>query len=266
MSEVRRLDLGDGVMIETEVSGRVSSPWIVLSNSLGATREMWRPQLEMLEGSFRVLRYDTRGHGGSSTPPSPYTLADLVGDAVAVMDAHGAETATFMGLSMGGMTALGLGLSHPERLTKAICCAARADAPAPFVQSWIDRIAAIEKGGVEAIWAGTLERWLTAATQEADPDLVAQFKTDFMKTTVEGYRGCAEALKKIDYLKDLPKFSVPTLFVSGAQDMAAPPAAMKQMADATPGSRYVEMPAAAHIVNCDNPDAFNQAIAEFLGL
>lgn len=266
MSNVQRLDLGDGVVIETEVSGREGAPWIVLSNSLGSTRDMWRPQLDLLERAFRVLRYDTRGHGGSSTPPGAYSLDALVGDAVAVMDAHGVEKATFMGLSMGGMTAMGLGLAHPDRVTKAICCAARADAPPPFVQSWVDRIALIEKGGVESIWEGTLGRWLTAETQKAAPDLVVELKAGFLRTTAEGYCGCAEALKKLDYLKDLPGFTVPILFVSGAEDMASPRAAMRQMADETPGSRYAEIPAAAHILNCDNPDAFNRVIAEFLGI
>ncbi|WP_346915301.1 alpha/beta fold hydrolase [uncultured Roseibium sp.] len=266
MSNVQRLDLGDGIVIETEVSGRGGAPWIVLSNGLGTTRDMWRPQLDLLEGAFRVLRYDTRGHGGSSTPIGPYSLDALVGDAIAVMDAHGVEKAIFMGLSMGGMTAMGLGLAHPDRLTKAICCAARADAPPPFVQSWIDRIAMIEKGGIGSIWEGTLARWLTAETQKAAPDLVAELKADFLRTTAEGYCGCAEALKKLDYLKDLPGLAVPILFVSGAEDMASPSAAMRHMADETPGSRYAEIPAVAHILNCDNPDAFNRVIAEFLGI
>jgi len=264
MSAIRQVETAGGAVLETEVSGLTEGPWIVLSNSLGATRDMWRPQLAMLERCFRVLRYDTRGHGGSSAPPCPYAFSDLVADAVAVMDAHAVAQADFMGLSLGGMTALGLGLAHPQRVSAVICCAARADAPPPFVQSWTDRLAVIDREGVAGIWAGTLERWLTAETRSADPTLVRELEAAFRRTSADGYRGCAEALKRLDYLKDLPNLSVPALFVSGARDLAAAPAAMKEMAEAAPQGRYVEIPDAAHILNCDNPPAFNHAIADFL--
>lgn len=258
-----RVETG-GATIAAEITGNESGDWIILSNSLGATRAMWAPQRIWLEETRRVLSYDTRGHGDSSTPPGEYSFDDLVGDVIALMDHFGIEQADFMGLSLGGMTGLGLALDHPGRVRRLVCCDARADAPEPFAKSWDERIAAIRAGGMAAIWPGTLERWLTPASQTAKADLVDSLKSDFERTRVEGYAGCAAALKRLDFLRRLPEMQVPTLYVVGAEDAGAPPAVMRAMADATPGARFAEVPAAAHIANLDNPADFNAAVRTFL--
>jgi 3-oxoadipate enol-lactonase len=254
----------DGAAIAAEVTGNEAGDWIILSNSLGATRAMWGPQRAWLEETRRVLSYDTRGHGDSSTPAGDYTFGDLVGDVVALMDHFGIDRADFMGLSLGGMTGLGLALDHPGRVRRLVCCDARADAPEPFAKSWDERIAAIRAGGMTAIWPGTLERWLTPATQAEKPDLVAALKADFEGVRVDGYAGCAAALKRLDYLRRLPQMQVQTLYVVGAEDAGAPPAVMRAMADATPGAKFAEIAAAAHIANLDNPTDFDTAIRAFL--
>lgn len=262
MSE--RVETG-GATIAAEVTGKDGGDWIVLSNSLGATRAMWAPQRALFEQSHRVLSYDTRGHGDSSTPDGDYSFDDLVGDVVALMNHFGIERADYVGLSLGGMTGLGLALSHPGRLKRLVCCDARADAPEPFARSWDERLAAIREGGVGAIWQGTLDRWLTHETQAAEQGLVAALKADFERTTVDGYAGCAAAIKRLDFLRRLNEITVPTLYVVGALDAGAPPAAMRAMADATPGADYVEIPDAAHIANLDNARAFDAAVTSFLG-
>ena len=248
------------------VSGTKDVPVILLLNSMGTTTAMWDPQLAMLEEHFRVIRMDTRGHGQSGTPDGNYTFDDLVADALATLDRHNAETASVMGCSLGSMTALGLGLTAPGRIHRIVCSAARADAPEPFRQSWDDRAAVIAEKGVAGLWEGSLGNWLTPAFREANPDVVAAMKTEFMKTTDDGYVRCGAALKGLDYLKDLPNLSVPTLFIAGAEDKGAPPAVMKHMADVTPGSLFSVIPDAGHIVNVNAPDAFSVAIMEFLGI
>ncbi|SLN76782.1 alpha/beta fold hydrolase [Roseisalinus antarcticus] len=264
MTETVAVDRG-GFTLNAVVSGQgPGAPVVVLSNSLGATTGMWAPQRAWLEATHRVIGYDTRGHGASGTPPGPYSFEDLVADALAVMDRCEVERATFLGLSLGGMTALGLGLSAPERLTGLVSCAARADAPPPFVQSWDDRIAAIASGGLEAIWPGTLDRWLTEPYRAAHPDIVAALEADFLRTTPEGYGGCAAALQSLDYLRRLGNLTMPVLYVAGAEDMGAPPAAMEAMAAATPGADYICIPDAAHIVNLNGGAAFDAALAQFL--
>jgi 3-oxoadipate enol-lactonase len=255
----------DGFSLNARVSGQgPGAPVVVFSNSLGATLSMWDSQRAALEATHRVIGYDTRGHGGSDTPPGPYSFDGLVADALAVMDHFGVAKAKYVGLSLGGMTALGLGLTAPERFDALVCVAARADAPPMFLQSWDDRIAAIEAKGLSAIWPGTLERWLNAATRAAHPAVVAALEADFLRTTSAGYIACAHALKGLAYLPKLGQMTVPMHYIAGSADMGAPASAMEAMAAATPGSTYTCIPDAAHIVNIDAPKAFDAALMGIL--
>lgn len=258
--EIQRGD----VTLSALSTGRKDGPAVLLSNSLGAGLGMWAPQRAALEAQYHVIGYDTRGHGQSSTPTCDYTFDDLTADAVAVLDHFNVEKADYIGLSLGGMTGLGLGLDHADRLNKIVCACARADNPAPFVSSWDDRIAAIAEGGMSAIWSGTVERWLTPDFFAANPELVEKLASDFKQTTVAGYTGCARALQTLDYKRRLGDMSVPTLFISGADDFGAPSAEMKDMSAKTPNSHYIDIPDCAHIANLNQSDAFYTAIKDFL--
>lgn len=246
------------------ISGLDRGPAILLLNSLGTTTTMWLPQLPLLEKFFRVVRMDTRGHGQSETPPVPYDFDMLIADAFGVMDSHDISSFTVMGCSLGSMTALGMGLQNPDRIDRVVCTAARADAPPPFRQSWDDRMAIIEKDGIDALWAGSLGNWLTPDFRETSPESVELLREEFHKTTKDGYRGCAMALKDLDFRKDLGQMKVPCVFVSGSEDKGASPATMEEMAAATPNSRYVTIPDAGHIINVNNVANFNIAMSDFL--
>jgi 3-oxoadipate enol-lactonase len=254
------------IQISTYVDGSPENPWLVLSNSLAAPHSMWDLQMKTLLKRYRVLRYDTRGHGQSDVPAAPYSFDDLVGDAVALLDHYQIERATFMGLSMGGMTGLGIALAHPGRLEALVCCDARADAPPQFVQGWNERINAVRGGGLASILPATVERWLSAAFRAAHPDVVADVERMILSTPIVGYEGCAEALKRLDYLKDLHHITTPTLFVGGAEDMAAPPEAMQAMADRIRGSRFSIIAGGAHLSNIDSATGFHDAVKDFLQL
>lgn len=252
--------------LHSTVSGNPNGPVLLLLNSLGATQAMWEPQLELLNAYYRVIRCDTRGHGGSPTPPPPYSFDDIVADVLAVLDRHEAKTATVLGLSLGGMTALGLGLAAPDRIDRVICCAARADAPPPFVQNWHNRLAMLENGGIEEVWNNTVGMWLSDETRKNRPEQEAALRESFLKTTEDGYRGCAQALIGLDYLRQLGGMTVPTLFVAGEHDMAAPPEAMREMHEACPRSEFTVVSGAKHIINVDAPQEFMIVLLEHLGL
>jgi len=258
--EIKRGD----VTLSAFATGQKDGPAILLSNSLGAGLDMWAPQRSMLEAHYQVIGYDTRGHGQSSTPEGDYSFDDLTADAIAVLDHFDIKKADYIGLSLGGMTGLGLGLDHAEHFEKIVCACARADSPAPFISSWDDRIAAITNGGITEIWNGTVERWLTPDFLSANGDLVAKLARDFAQTTVAGYTGCARALQTLDYKHRLGDIKVSTLFISGADDFGAPAAEMKSMSTATPNARYVNILDCAHIANLNQSDAFNAALKQFL--
>lgn len=240
--------------------------WIVLSNSLAADHTMWDPQMPVLTRRYRVLRYDARGHGGSDAPPGPYSFDMLVADVVALFDHFRIQRATFMGLSLGGMTGLGLALGHPDRVARLVCCDARADAPAPFVSSWDDRIAAIDAGGMAAILQGTVERWLAPDFRVSHPQVVARVEAMILATDPEGYKACAAALKRLSYFTSLARMSVPTSYVVGSDDLGAPPTVMRAMAKVTPNATLAVIPGAHHLPNLDHPAEFEAAVASFLGL
>lgn len=264
MIDVEKVSV-NGAVLATRVDGEAGKPWLVLSNSLACTLESWDGQMEVFTRTHRVLRYDTRGHGRSSAPAGPYALATFVADLVGLMDHYKIDTADIVGLSMGGMTALGLAITHPARVRTLACCAARADAIPPFIDSWNTRIAAIRAaGGVHGIVDFTLERWFTAPFREARPDVMEEAKRMILACDTEGYIACAEALKGLDYKRSLGAIKAPTLYVAGASDGGAPPAALKEMASLTSGARYVEIAPAAHIIPMENPDAYNAALSGWL--
>ena len=256
----------EGVHIFTKIDGPATAPWLVMSNSLAADHTMWDPQLALLTKTYRLLRYDTRGHGASGAAAGPYSFEMLVEDVLALMDHNRIERAAFIGISLGGMTGLGLALTHPERVTRLVCADARADAPSSFVKGWDDRIALVDKNGMAGIVEATLERWFEKQTRAARPDFVKQIGKMIVKTSAVGYKGCVEALKRLDYLKDLQTLRMPTLFVVGEGDQAAPPEAMRRMAESVPGAAFKSIANAAHLSNLDNPSGFNNAIADFLQL
>lgn len=257
---------GGELFVRIDEGPTPDAPVLLLSNSLAADHTMWDPQIPLLTSRYKVVRYDTRGHGRSSAPSGDYDFAMLVDDARTVLDHVTTGRASYMGLSLGGMTGLGFALTYPDRLDRLVVCDARADAPAPFVKSWDDRLASIEAGGLASILGGTLERWLVPAFRAARPDVVARVEAMILATSPVGYRGCAAALKRLDYAKDLGRIKTPTLYVVGAEDAGAPPAVMRAMADATPGAVFAMIDHAAHLPNLDNEAGFATAVSSFLGL
>lgn len=253
---------GDDVALSVEITGEdATKPWLLVSNSLGADLGMWDQQMEWLTQTHRVIRYDTRGHGLSSAPDGPYSFDDLVADMVAVLDHAGAERADVLGLSLGGMTAIGLAIHHPQRVGRMVVCDARADNPELFRTGWDDRIALIHKGGMAAIVDGTMARWFTPTC----PPAIRERAEDMMRSVAPvGYIGCALALKELDYLKDLGSVGAEVLYVVGEEDLAAPKAAMEEMASATPHADLKVLPELAHVPNMENPAVFEAAIRPFL--
>lgn len=261
---MNKVTLPSGVGLSVLIEGREDNPWLVLSNSVSTTYRMWDPQIAVLTKKYRVLRYDARGHGGSDAPLPPYSFDDLVADVVGLMDHFEMRNPSFMGLSLGGMTGLGVALSHPNRLAKLVCCDARADAPPAFVQDWDHRIGLVREKGLAAIVPTTIERWLSAGFRADNPSAVAEIESMILSTSLSGFEGCAAALKELDYLPLLERIRVPTLFVVGSEDRGAPPEVMRAMADRVSGASLRIIRGSAHLSNLDNATGFSDAVAEFL--
>jgi 3-oxoadipate enol-lactonase len=238
------------VAVSYTVDGAADAPVVVLSNSLGATRAMWDPQVPALAERFRVVTYDTRGHGESPAPAGPYSLDDLVDDLVGLLDAVGAERAHVAGLSLGGMTALRLAARAPERVHRlaVLCSSAKAEP-----QGFLDRAAAARSGGTAPLAPTVVSRWLTPPYAAAHPDLVARLEAMIAGSDDEGYAACCEVVAGMDLREDLGRIGAPTLVVSGAEDPALPPEHQRLIADGIPGAELLTVSPGAHLANLEQP-------------
>ena len=235
---------------------------MVLSNSLGTTLEMWDRQLPALAERFRVLRYDSRGHGRSPVQPGPYEMADLGGDVVELLDRLEIERASFCGISIGGMVGLWLGIHAPERIDRlALCCTA---AQVLSAEEWGKRAALVREHGVEALADQTIERWFTPAFLEAEPELIEDIRRTLEGTPSEGYAGCCEAIGSHDLRDRLSEIDLPTLVVIAEDDPAIPPEHGRLIAGRVYGARLEALQEGRHLCNIEHPEEFNRVLVDHL--
>lgn len=244
-------------------SGRADGPVVVLSNSLGATHGMWDANLAALENEFRVVRYDTRGHGRSPVPPGPYSIDDLADDVVALLDRLGVDRAHFVGLSLGGMTGMRLAARNPDRIDRlVVLCTGAYLTPS---SGWTDRAATVRAGGTKVVAEAVVARWFTPDYLEANPAVRAECETTVAATPAEGYAGCCEVIATMDLRADLPSITAPTLAIAGADDPATPPPHLEAIAETVQDGRVVTVPESAHLANAQQPEMVTTAILEHLG-
>jgi 3-oxoadipate enol-lactonase len=243
------------------IDGPSGAPVLVLSNSLGTNWELWDAQLPALTARFRVLRYDTRGHGSSPVTSGPYSVAMLAHDVLRLLDAFQVERAHFCGLSLGGMTGLWLGIHAAERVDRLVLANT---APRIATQDiWNARIASVRQGGMAAITDAVLERWFTAGFRARAPEAVNRIGSMLLATPSEGYVACCAALRDADEWPGVAGIRAPTLIIAGTHDVATPAAEGRQIAERIAGAQYVELDA-AHISNVEMAGPFTAAVTAFL--
>jgi 3-oxoadipate enol-lactonase len=250
------------VEVHQLVEGPEEAPALVLINSLGSNLAMWEPQIEELVGPFRVVRFDLRGHGASPVPPGPYALADLGADVVALLDRLGVERAHVAGVSLGGMTAMWLGINAPERVERLVLCCTSAKLGPP--EAWADRARLVREQGTQAVADAVVSRWLTPGYAARHPDLRARLRAMIAATPAEGYAGCCAAIEHMDLEPDLAAITAPTLVVAGADDPATPPDHGARIAAGIPGARMAVVPDSAHLANIQQAGEVSSLILRHL--
>lgn len=249
------------VRLHYQLEGREDAPWLVLSNSLGTTIDMWMPQIPALLEHFRVVRYDTRGHGQSSVPNGPYSVEQLGNDVIALMDHLKIERANFCGLSMGGMTGIWLGINRPQRIDRLVLCNTAAQIGTP--ELWNARIDKVRQEGVASIVPAVLDRWFTSDFQRYAPAQVNIVRDMLVRTSPEGYVANCAAVRDMDQRAELHRISAPTLVIAGKFDLATPADDSKFVAKSIVGARYVELNA-AHLSNWEVAQSFATHLINFL--
>lgn len=250
----------DGASIYYTMEGPEDAPVLLLSNSLGTSLAMWEPQAQALGGQFRILRYDTRGHGCSSVPPGAYTIGQLGEDMRALLDHVGVAQAHVCGLSMGGISAMWLALHYPERVRRLVLSNTAAwIGPA---SGWTERAAKVERDGVATIASAVVSRWLTPDYAAAQPEHVARLEAMLSAMPAAGYAANCLAIRDSDLRTAIGAIRAPTLVISGTGDVPTPPADGRFLAAQIEGARYVELNA-AHLSNQQLPEKYSALLREF---
>ncbi len=251
----------DGCRLSWTAQGPPEAPALLLLDALGTTVDLWRAQIDRLAAAFRVVRFDTRGHGASDAPAGPYALDRLGRDALAVLDAAGAPRAHVCGVSLGGQTALWLAVHAPERVTGLV--AANTGAKIGTTALWNQRIHAAETLGMEPLVEPAMARWFTPRFRRNQPETVDRFRTMLRGCPPTGYAACCAALRDADLRADLHRIEAPTLVIVGADDSATPPAAGRAICERVAGAELLALDA-AHLANVERADAFTAGLLAFL--
>ncbi len=252
------------VEVHYTIEGPQDAPALILSGSVGSSMEMWLPQREALSDEYRVISYDHRGHGKSPVPQGPYSVEELAGDVLALLDRLNIEKAHFCGLSMGGAVGMWLGRYQPHRLDQLVLACTSAYFGSP--EAWAERIELARKEGMEWIADFSLPRWLTKEFITENPETAERIRTMLAQTPPEGYTSACAALGAWDFAGELPDLPTPTLVIAGAEDPATPPDHAREIAAGVPRSRVVVLDGAAHLANVERPVEFNDLLrAHMLG-
>ncbi len=251
------------VALHSEVHGPPAGRPLLLGGSLGTTLAMWEPQLPALTRTYRVIRFDHRGHGGSPVPAGPYELADLGADVLALMDRLGLERVAYGGLSLGGMVGQWLAIHAPERIERLILISTSAHMPPP--EAWRQRAAAVrEAGTVEAVAGAVLERWFTPSFARERPEVIAAYREMLGATPPAGYAACCDAIAVMDLRGQLDRITASTLVLTGAQDPATPPEHGETIAQAVPGARLEVLDPGAHLLNVERMEAVTRLTCDHM--
>ncbi|MGO4742400.1 3-oxoadipate enol-lactonase [Serratia quinivorans] len=247
--------------IDYRLDGRTDAPLLVLSNSLGTTLDLWQPQLSALSEHFRVLRYNSRGHGATPLPTTPLRLENLGLDVIALLDYLDVPSAHFCGISMGGLTGLWLNRYQPQRINRLVV--ANTAARIGSAEGWQQRAQQVRSQGLAPVAASSPARWFTAEFIQNHPEQVASLVAGLAGSNPEGYAACCEALALADLRAEVVSMTRPMRVFAGDHDPVTTVADAEFLVANAPRAELQRLPA-SHISNLACPDLFSHSVIEFL--
>ena len=252
----------NGIEINYVIEG--DGPLVTMSHSLACNLSMWDEQARALRDRYRVLRFDTRGHGQTSAPSGAYSLAQLGDDLLGLLKGLGVERTHFVGLSMGGMIGQVFALAHPTMIESLVLCDTTSRYPATAASVWEERIRTVEAQGMAPMVEPTLGRWFTAPFKTQRTDLMAQVGAMIRQTPPNGYVGCCHALPKINVTSRLSELHCPALVIVGEEDPGTPVEMAREIQAALPRAELEILRSASHLSNLEQPQEFNRVLLRFL--
>ena len=237
---------------------------VLLAHAIGCDHRMWDDLAALLAKEFRVVQVDARGHGRSPVPKRPYSLEGLAADMRGVLDQCGIAKAHWVGLSLGGMIGQAFALAHSARLDRLVLANTTSSYGSEGRKMWEARAKAVEEGGLAAIKDMVMSRYFSDDFRERHPEVVAKVAQRFLDTPAEGYLGCCDAIKELDFTADLPRIHARTLVIAGEHDAGTPPAMSQAIANRIPGARMEVIAGAAHLSAVEKPVEFGALVRDFL--
>ena len=252
----------NGIAVHYADQGDPNGAPVVFSNSLGTDFRLWDQLMPHLPKGLRLIRYDTRGHGLTSAPEGDYFMGDLVADAAALLDHLGVKNCIFVGLSIGGMIAQGLAAERLDLVRGLVLSNTAAKIGTPAM--WHDRMEAVRKGGIKALEAAILERWLSSRWRRENPFELAGWRHMLCRTPVDGYLGCSAAIAETDLFESTARLTLPTLAIAGSEDGSTPPDLVRETADLVKGSKFHLIRGAGHLPCVEKPEEYAAVLTTFL--
>jgi len=262
ISDAGVVDTGD-LKLAYRLEGPRDAPIIMFSNSLMADYSMWDGNVSAFTDRYRVLRYDTRGHGGTRGPSGPWSIADLTGDVVALLDALELERVHFVGLSLGGIIGQRLAACFPQRLLSLALCDTSCDNSAARA-GWQERIALVRDQGVGVVVEATLQRWFTPDFFARAPRQIEEVREMLLRADAQAYMLCASVVADVAQTELLSRIVAPTLIVVGRHDMACTVEHAMTIQSHITGSELAIIESAAHLPNIEQAAIFNATIRAFV--
>ena len=237
---------------------------VVLAHAIGCDHRMWDSLAAALSPQFHVIGVDARGHGQSPVPKGPYSLEEMAGDVVALLDKLGIARAHWVGLSMGGMLGQSFAIDHPERLHRLVLANTTSSYGPEGPGLWEARMKAVSEGGMAAIVDVVMTRYFSEEFRATHPKVVSAYRKRVLSTSAQGYIACCAAIRDLDFTRDLPGIRARTLVVAGEKDAGTPVAMSEEIVRHIPGARLAVIPGAAHLSAVDSASEFNALIRAFL--
>jgi 3-oxoadipate enol-lactonase len=252
----------DGANIWYAIEGRDDAPPLLLIHSLATTHELWASQMPAFVRSFRVIRYDMRGHGRSTSAAGDVTIEQLGRDALAVLDAANVTRAAVAGVSLGGLTAIWIGEHAADRVERLVL--ANTAARIGTSDTWSARIRVVREGGMAVAADLAIPRWFTDGFRENHPDIMQAYRAMVLTTPLESYVSACSALRDADLRGETSRIAAPTLVIAGGEDRSTPPADSELLRDTIPDA-HMEVLDAAHLANVERAEEVTSLMLGFLG-
>lgn len=245
-----------------EGEGRV----VVLIHGVGLDLTMWEPLVAALGGGFRVLRYDVLGHGGTDNFPGQLSFDALTNQLALLLDEHDIERIALVGFSLGALIAQAFTLAYPERVDKLVLLNSACRRNSEQQAGILARLRQVEERGVGSNVEASVNRWFTDQYQHDHPAQIELIESRLSSNDREGFLAAYRLFARSDseFTERLHEITVPTLVITGSDDVGSTPDMSRFIASQIRGAELQIFADVKHMLPMENADKLGKQLIHFL--